>query len=56
MEALEASYAQKKDAKARKAASKKAVDFAKDYATPVVYDTHWRPILKELEGRLPAKP
>ena len=56
MEALEASYAQKKDAKARKAASKKAVDFAKDYATPVVYDTHWRPILKELEGRLPIKP
>ena len=56
IKALEASYAQKKDAKARKAASKKAVDFAKDYATPVVYDTHWRPILKELEGRLPAKP
>jgi glycosyltransferase involved in cell wall biosynthesis len=56
MEALQASYEQKEGSEARKLARQKAVDFAQDYATPVVYDTHWRPILKELEGRLPAKP
>jgi glycosyltransferase involved in cell wall biosynthesis len=54
-DALQASYEQSKNEKAEQEGKDKAVAFAKDYATPVVYDTHWRPSLRELEGRLPIK-
>jgi glycosyltransferase involved in cell wall biosynthesis len=42
LNALEASYA------ASRGTSQKAVDFAKQYDADTVYETHWKPAMKEI--------
>jgi glycosyltransferase involved in cell wall biosynthesis len=54
-DALQASYELKRDTAAALAMREKAADFAKGYATPVVWENNWRPILAELERRLAKK-
>lgn len=50
--ALEASYALKGDAAESAAMKAKALSFAEQYATPRVYDEHWKPILERMEVEL----
>jgi hypothetical protein len=51
--ALGESYAMKGDTKGSATLSAQARKFALDYDTDTVYAKHWRPILAELESRLP---
>lgn len=54
--ALEESYRVKGIPSEASAMSEKAITFAEQYRSEKVYNDYWRPILKELEGRLPIKP
>jgi glycosyltransferase involved in cell wall biosynthesis len=49
MDALEQSYELKKKPTELAEAKSKAMEFMKNYETAHVYNTHWRPILKQLE-------
>ena len=53
IEALNRSYDLKGKTKEYRLARKKAVEFAKKYETDYVYKTHWKKILKQIEGYQP---
>jgi glycosyltransferase involved in cell wall biosynthesis len=52
VDALEQSYRAKGNKIASEQMSKKATKFASAYETNYVYNTHWKPILAEIESRL----
>jgi hypothetical protein len=55
IDALEQSYALKRNSAMSKKAQKRAVKFAADYETGAVYNRYWRPILKEIDRRIKIK-
>jgi len=49
---LESSYKSKGNLDEAKQMSQKALDFAKEYKTDIVYNKYWKPIISKIESDL----